>query len=200
LDKYTFLLFNTTFVMVTYLDYYNSLPPGSGTHIHFVIDLPAAWLYTTNSGALNHLVPSQFYPNLVIEIDLVIQTPENRYTIVAKDKTSRNNCCEMLRTAIYTLLLKYNIQNETLVTETDISHRHILRYKFSSNSPTYPDAVYKGEWKDAKMHGKGVLNFANGNIYDGYWVEGVQEGEGAYDDKVNKTIYTGQWKHGKCSS
>ena len=28
----------------------------------------------------------------------------------------------------------------------------------------YPDAKYVGEWKNGKYHGKGKINFYNGNI------------------------------------
>jgi hypothetical protein len=29
--------------------------------------------------------------------------------------------------------------------------------------------VYEGQWKDEKMHGKGVYTYHNGDQYDGEW-------------------------------
>jgi hypothetical protein len=38
---------------------------------------------------------------------------------------------------------------------------------------------------------------ANGNLYDGQWVEGVKNGHGVYFDAATKVVYSGEWKEGK---
>ena len=37
---------------------------------------------------------------------------------------------------------------------------------------------YHGELKDGRMHGQGVLTFANGIVYEGPFVDGKREGMG----------------------
>ena len=58
---------------------------------------------------------------------------------------------------------------------------------------------YNGELKDGKMHGKGVLQFANGIVYEGPFVDGKREGLGRMlypsggDNKP--TILIAEWKN-----
>jgi len=40
------------------------------------------------------------------------------------------------------------------------------------------DSVYKGEWRDGKMHGEGTLTFSEGAIYEGNFVDGALDGVG----------------------
>ena len=44
---------------------------------------------------------------------------------------------------------------------------------------------YEGDWKDNKIHGKGKLTCAGGGVYEGYWKDG-KKGKG-------KTTF---WKDG----
>lgn len=49
---------------------------------------------------------------------------------------------------------------------------------------------------------RGVMNYANGNVYDGEWVDGNKHGKGKIImTYANKEIYDGQWmndkRHGK---
>jgi len=58
----------------------------------------------------------------------------------------------------------------------------------------YPSgAKYVGQFKSGKIHGKGVLYFSNGNVYNGDWVDHYRDGEGtlSYTDGGE---YTGQFK------
>jgi len=79
--------------------------------------------------------------------------------------------------------------------------------------------VYKGEYKNGKRNGKGILYFGNGNRYEGEWKDDKRNGEGIFyyangnrydgefkDDKINgKGIYywadgdryEGEWKDDK---
>lgn len=44
------------------------------------------------------------------------------------------------------------------------------RYKFANGD------VYEGEYLDDVRHGKGKLTLANGIVYDGAWISGVRAG------------------------
>eukprot|EP01122_Echinamoeba_exundans_P005045 TRINITY_DN15226_c0_g1_i1.p1 TRINITY_DN15226_c0_g1~~TRINITY_DN15226_c0_g1_i1.p1 ORF type:complete len:1546 (-),score=222.45 TRINITY_DN15226_c0_g1_i1:1026-5663(-) len=179
MERYSVVLFNTALCFVTYLEYYNNLGSSNGSHIHFVVDLSAAWT-----------------PANASDSELIIQTPEHKYTLILRDRASKQTCLDLLQSTLVSLLLQ-NPLNEALVTRENISRRYIGRYKFNQSHPLFADAVYQGEWKDAKMHGQGILVFNNGSVYDGQWSEGVQEGDGVWDDKASRTYYKGAWKHGK---
>ena len=57
--------------------------------------------------------------------------------------------------------------------------------------------IYDGHWKkDKKRHGKGILKYDNGDIYDGYWKDNVRDGKGIMKLK-NGDIYDGDWEKDK---
>ncbi len=39
---------------------------------------------------------------------------------------------------------------------------------------------FQGQWKDNKCHGKGQMDYANGDKYTGSWVEDKKTGQGVY--------------------
>jgi hypothetical protein len=51
---------------------------------------------------------------------------------------------------------------------------------------------YYGEWKNGKMHGKGILEDWDGTIYDGEFKDGFKEGNGI-EKKKNGEYYQGNW-------
>ena len=54
--------------------------------------------------------------------------------------------------------------------------------------------IYDGHWKkDKKRHGKGILKYNNGDIYDGHWKDNVRDGKGIMKFK-NGNIYDGDWE------
>lgn len=62
--------------------------------------------------------------------------------------------------------------------------------------------VYEGEWKNSRMHGRGVLKSAEaGSLYEGEWFLGNRNGAGTYHSLHSNTTYDGRWsdgrKHGK---
>ena len=59
----------------------------------------------------------------------------------------------------------------------------------------FPRIEYKGEWKDGKFHGKGILRELTGNTYVGDFFENKAEGNGAwfYPDGSK---YAGEIKEG----
>jgi hypothetical protein len=61
----------------------------------------------------------------------------------------------------------------------------------------YPDgAIYDGEVKDGKKHGRGNLTRVNGDIYMGDWKDDMWNGNGVFSEKTG-SIYDGQWKDNK---
>ena len=55
---------------------------------------------------------------------------------------------------------------------------------------------YTGDWYEDKKHGRGTFFYKNGDRYDGYWVNGLPQGEGRMI-YANENIYEGQWHEGK---
>ncbi|ANQ09505.1 Phosphatidylinositol-4-phosphate-5-kinase [Plasmodium coatneyi] len=53
-------------------------------------------------------------------------------------------------------------------------------------------SVYTGTTKDNRVHGRGILKYANGDQYEGEFVDGKKEGKGKWTDKENNT-YEGDW-------
>ena len=55
---------------------------------------------------------------------------------------------------------------------------------------------YKGDWKDDKPQGKGVMEYADGAKYKGDWKENKRHGKGTYA-WPNGDKYEGDWKDDK---
>ena len=55
---------------------------------------------------------------------------------------------------------------------------------------------YEGQWVDSKMHGFGKYEFSNGDRYNGDFHDNKRDGTGTYVWK-DKGIYKGQWKKDK---
>jgi hypothetical protein len=58
---------------------------------------------------------------------------------------------------------------------------------------------YKGDVKNEKPHGYGVMTYNDGSTYVGEWSEGKRHGHGTYSDPClfdydDSYSYTGQWK------
>ena len=52
-------------------------------------------------------------------------------------------------------------------------------------------SMYAGQVKDKLRNGKGRMTYANGDIYQGDWVNGKAHGNGVFLDKANATLYEG---------
>jgi hypothetical protein len=54
----------------------------------------------------------------------------------------------------------------------------------------FKDAIYRGEidMSTTKRHGKGVIVYNNGRIYEGEWVDDKREGRG-YEKFANGNVY-----------
>eukprot|EP01038_Epipyxis_sp_PR26KG_P003957 gene3957-5674_t len=55
---------------------------------------------------------------------------------------------------------------------------------------------YEGEYKNGKMHGKGVFIFSNGEVYDGDWIDNKKHGRGVYTYS-NGEVSDGDWMEDK---
>jgi hypothetical protein len=71
--------------------------------------------------------------------------------------------------------------------------------------------VYKGEWKDGEMNGKGKYTYSSGNMYEGVWKDGKRHGKFIFRAKsrrcslqfeegveISRTIETVQPEEGSC--
>jgi hypothetical protein len=58
---------------------------------------------------------------------------------------------------------------------------------------------YKGEWENGKMHGNGIMKFADGDVYEGEWENGKEHGSGVmtFADRFDGYVYEGAWENGK---
>ena len=66
-------------------------------------------------------------------------------------------------------------------------------WKKSGEKETHPK--YKGEVKDRKPNGLGVIIYSDGSMYVGRWKNGIREGQGSQIHKGGGK-YSGSWKNG----
>lgn len=58
--------------------------------------------------------------------------------------------------------------------------------------------VYEGNWKNCRMHGKGVLRrAATRDMYEGQWFLGQRSGQGMHHSTAFNSFYTGSWLENK---
>ena len=58
--------------------------------------------------------------------------------------------------------------------------------------------VYDGQWKNDRKHGQGTMKFNNGDVYEGEFSKGKMHGKGAYTYAAGPlSKSTGEWKEGK---
>ena len=56
--------------------------------------------------------------------------------------------------------------------------------------------VYKGEWKNGKPNGLGVITYRDGHKYVGEFKDGKKHGQGTWTSTEGEK-YSGEWKDGK---
>jgi hypothetical protein len=67
------------------------------------------------------------------------------------------------------------------------------------------EGKYVGDYQEALRHGYGVMEYSNGDHYEGWWANGLREGEGkmtwyrptVFDEDHHGWRYIGHWKAGK---
>ena len=55
---------------------------------------------------------------------------------------------------------------------------------------------YNGYWENGVRQGEGVMIYQNEDIYSGQWKNGQKEGQGTYVFKETGMKYVGAFKHG----
>ena len=56
--------------------------------------------------------------------------------------------------------------------------------------------TYKGEWKNAKPNGLGVITYTDGHKYVGEFKDGKKHGQGTWSSTEGEK-HSGEWKYGK---
>ena len=82
--------------------------------------------------------------------------------------------------------------------EFDYDHMRLNSELFSIKQ--YKDSMYRGELHEAtlKRHGKGVIVYDNGRVYEGTWQADKRDGRG-FELYVSGHTYTGEYKDGKAN-
>lgn len=84
---------------------------------------------------------------------------------------------------------------DMISTEFDYEDLRINSSRF--NIKQYKDGIYRGEInKKKKRHGKGVIVYDTGRVYEGQWKNDLREGSG-YELFTNGNVYQGQYSQGK---
>lgn len=67
------------------------------------------------------------------------------------------------------------------------------KYTYHNKSPEeHISDEYMGEWEDDMKHGKGIMTFTNGDVYEGHWVRGdMEDKEGTYTS-ADGSVYIGK--------
>lgn len=149
-----------------------------------------------------------------------LHTPEIVYRCTSKDKATRDRFYEDIDKQILTdLTLKgallekpsdrasdvsstpEGIPPPLTTARTDVVSKNQTSERIRVASYTWEHGgSYKGEWVNAKMHGKGVRVSPNGSMFEGAFVKGVLHGHGTATYKSGDA-YTGEWArdvpHGK---
>ena len=61
---------------------------------------------------------------------------------------------------------------------------------------SYFGDIYEGDWDDGNQNGKGRYIFKNGNIYEGEWKNNKKNGVMKFYDKKNNKWYEELWENG----
>ena len=64
---------------------------------------------------------------------------------------------------------------------------------------TYLEGAYQGEVRNDKRNGHGIFKYANGDVFDGMWLNDKKNGPGThfFGGIESGTFYKGQWENGK---
>ncbi|CAL4093885.1 unnamed protein product, partial [Meganyctiphanes norvegica] len=131
-----------------------------------------------------------------IQNGIQISLPEDTLTLVCPTSSDKGQWMYALQEGIKRSVntsIEYNMQ----VPRAPPLVR-TASYTFTKH-PQYKDATYTGQWFCGKLHGEGVMNWAEGKCYDGEFRQSVFQGPGKLQvpELEGITSYEGVWKNGK---
>ena len=56
------------------------------------------------------------------------------------------------------------------------------------------ESLYEGEWVDDLRHGRGKIQYKNGNVYEGEFRSGERHGQCVFTNVAANTVYTGNFE------
>ena len=84
-------------------------------------------------------------------------------------------------------------QQETKLRSERLKYPYVL---FEDRTGGQDDGKYEGEFQGYQRHGKGKMVYKNGDVYDGYWKDGLLHGHGTYTKSGGNETYSGNYVNG----
>jgi hypothetical protein len=91
--------------------------------------------------------------------------------------------------------LNYNFLDEYVPESKEIDMEHLRTIQICKKK-RYVDALYFGEIIEVKRHGKGIMKYKSGRVYEGDWLNDLRHGRG-YEKYHNGNVYLGAFDSGK---
>nr|DBA20075.1 TPA: hypothetical protein GDO54_015815 [Pyxicephalus adspersus] len=133
---------------------------------------------------------------------LKITTPEEQLTLVALIPQEKTKWLRAISQAVDQALR--GVHEPLPATSGSVRQDPPLsrsaKYTFYKD-PRLKDASYDGRWLAGKPHGRGVLKWPDGRVYEGEFRNGLEDGFGKYiipkKSLKKEDCYLGYWKDGK---
>ncbi|TNV84245.1 hypothetical protein FGO68_gene59 [Halteria grandinella] len=111
----------------------------------------------------------------------------NRNPLPLNDSQARTNSSKFTQS---------DLDYQMLSNEFD--YHELLDHAETFGVKRFKDAIYRGEIEPEsnKRHGKGVIVYKNGRVYEGEWLNDKRQGRG-YERFANGNTYQGEFKEGK---
>lgn len=174
-----------------YLDVHNVTDEGYNT----IASLSADVLTTRQQRERVLDILKAIKPNEVVELKLV-----QHYTLLSTDKNGKT-----IRTECELLENEYDDDVATIQTKRHFMPDSARSIYYNSTTATFiakvilhekpvlPKILYRGETKDGKRSGHGILLSDDGSYYDGMWDDDQRNGFGFAVDTLGK-VFVGEWK------
>ncbi|XP_077304712.1 alsin isoform X2 [Lithobates pipiens] len=134
---------------------------------------------------------------------LKITVPEEQLTLVALSPQEKTKWLRAISQAVDQALrgvYESSPPSSGSVIWQDPPLSRSAKYTFYKD-PRLKDATYDGRWLAGKPHGRGVLKWPDGRVYDGEFRNGLEDGFGKYTipkkSLRKEDCYLGYWKDGK---
>ncbi|KAM5151552.1 alsin [Mantella aurantiaca] len=134
---------------------------------------------------------------------LKITTPEEQLTLVALSPQEKNKWLRAISQAVDQALrgvYEPSPPTSGSIMRQDPPLSRSAKYTFYKDA-RLKDATYNGRWLAGKPHGRGVLKWPDGRVYDGEFRNGLEDGYGKLiipkKSLKKEDRYVGHWKDGK---